>query len=110
MTHDAITITPGHIWATIDVDLGNAQLTASGCADLFNILRDALCAHRIRTFNMWSLSRCLVKVRNIYADDLAQELQDIVDVSSVPRSFYVRETTGNGRERPMKNGRLASVI
>jgi hypothetical protein len=111
MTHDPITITPGHIWTIIDVDLKTAQLTDEGNAELSALIHEGLCQHTVMSFSQWQLSRCLIKVRNIYTQEFATALRDILDVNTVPRSFYVREQTGSGRgNRPLKNGRLASII
>jgi hypothetical protein len=111
MTHDPLTITPGHIWTIIDVDLKTAQLTDEGNAELSALIHEGLCQHTVMSFSQWQLSRCLIKVRNIYTQEFTTALRDILEVNTAPRSFFVREQTGSGRgSRPLKNGRLASII
>jgi hypothetical protein len=96
--NDTITITPRHIWAVVEWDVGRGKaLNDEGAADFFALLHRYIIKHKIKSFAQWGRSRALVKVRSVVASDFARELGDIIDVNVTERRFFERD--GHGQEK-----------
>jgi hypothetical protein len=94
---DAVTITPAHIWAVVEFDLGSESLTDEGAADFLTLVHTYLTNHAVKSFTQWGTHRGLVKIRNVVADTFADKLRDILAVNVVPRSYF--EMDGHGLEK-----------